>query len=113
MNQAVIATDEDRAAREIYWRTKLRRLRFGAEPLRVQVERYRRVTIVLSVISGSVALGFLAIFSSFRRPDVALVLDAILFVPIVGLAWLDFGRLAKDVADYEAERQQQGLQGTY
>jgi hypothetical protein len=104
MRHPSIETDQDWADRELYWRRKLRRLRFGVEPLAVQVEKYRKVTIVLSAVSAGIALMFLMIFSAFRRPDVGLILIAILIAPIIGLAWLDFRTLAGRVAGYELER---------
>jgi hypothetical protein len=104
MSHAPIETDQDWAERELYWRARLRRLRFGAEPLAVQVEKYRRVTIVLSAVSAGIALMFLMIFSAFRRPDIGLILVAILFVPMISLAWLDFRTLAGRVDEYERER---------
>ena len=98
-------TDRDWSERELYWRSRLRRLRFGVEPLPVQVERYRKVTIALSAVSAGVALMFLMIFSAFRRPDIGLILIAVLFVPMVSIAWLDFRKLAGRVDEYERERE--------
>jgi hypothetical protein len=62
------------------------------------------VTIVLSAVSAGIALMFLMIFSAFHRPDIGLILIAILFVPIISLAWLDFRTLAGRVEEYERER---------
>jgi hypothetical protein len=104
MTGVPIETDQDWAERERYWRARLRRLRFGVEPLAVQVEKYRKVTIVLSAVSAGIALMFLMIFSAFRRPDIGLVLIVVLFVPMISLAWLDFRTLAGRVAEYERER---------
>lgn len=104
MSRDPIETDQDWAERELYWRGKLRRLRFGVEPLAVQLEKYRRVTIVLSGVCGGIAFMFLAIFAAFRRPDIGAVVDLVLFVPIVGLAWREYLSLAARVAAYEAER---------
>ena len=91
--------------RERYWRRKLRRLRFGVEPLAVQLEKHRKVTVALSCVCAGIALMFLMIFTAFGRPDVGAIVDLVLFVPILGLAWLDFRTLATRVAAYEAERQ--------
>ena len=104
MSRAPIETDEEWAERERYWRGKLRRLRFGAEPLAVQLEKYREVTVVLSCVCGGIALMFLAIFAAFRRPDIGAAVDLVLFGPIVGIAWGDYRALAGRVAAYEAER---------
>ncbi len=35
-----------------YWRRKLGRLRLGVEPIPDQVARYRRVTVMLTVVPG-------------------------------------------------------------
>jgi hypothetical protein len=104
MSHAPIETDQDWADRELYWRRKLRRIRFGVEPLAVQVEKYRKVTIVLSAVSAGIALMFLMIFSAFHRPDIGLILVTVLFAPMIGLAWFDFRTLAGRVAEYERER---------
>src|SRR4051794_6266091 len=99
-----IETDQDWADREVYWRGKLHRLRFGAEPLSVQVERYRRTTIALTVVASVVAAMFLMIFSAFRRPEIAVIIIGILLAPMVGLAWIDFRALRGRFEAYEAER---------
>ena len=104
MSRAPIETDQDWAEREVYWRGKLRRLRFGVEPLTVQLEKYRQVTIVLTCVCIGIALMSVMIFGAFRRPDIGIVVDLVLFVPIVGLAWLEYWSLAGRVAAYEAER---------
>jgi hypothetical protein len=104
----MIDSEQDWASREAYWRGKLRRLRFGVEPLAVQLEKNRKVTIVLSCVCAVIALMFLAIFSAFRRPDVGAIVDAVILGPIVGLAWLDYRTLAARVAAYEAEKKAKG-----
>ncbi|HEY2156009.1 MAG TPA: hypothetical protein VGH33_10290, partial [Isosphaeraceae bacterium] len=52
-----------------------------------------------------IALMFLMIFTAFGRPDVGAIVDLVLFVPIIGLAWVDYRTLAARVAAYEAEDQ--------
>ncbi len=99
-----IETDQDWADREVYWQTKLRRLRFGAEPLRVQVERYRLVTVAMTVVASVMAMIFVFIFTAFRRPDIAGIIIGGFFLPIIGLAWLDFLSLQSRFGAYEAER---------
>jgi hypothetical protein len=94
------ASSTDRAS---YWRQRLGRLRLGAEPLAEQLERYRRATWVLTLVPVAIGLMIAAIFAAFRRPDIGLLLAAILAVPIATLAWLDFLRLQRAVAEYEAE----------
>jgi hypothetical protein len=104
MTRPPIDTDQDWAERELYWRRKLRRLRFGVEPLAVQLEKYRKVTIALSFVCAGIALLFLMIFTAFERPDIGAAVVLVLLAPIVGWAWLDYRKLAARVATYEAER---------
>jgi hypothetical protein len=98
----------DWPARERYWRWKLRRLRFNAEPLGDQVKKYRRATTVLTIVPAGIGLIFLGIFAAFRRPDVGLILSGVILVPIVAGAWLDYWRLARNVRAYERERSEAG-----
>lgn len=98
--------DEPWAARELRWRRELRRLRFDAEPIPVQVEKYRRVTIGLTAVAAGMAVLFLLVFAAFRRPDIAVVIDLVLFGPIVGLAWLDYRSLERKARAYEAEKRE-------
>jgi hypothetical protein len=90
--------------REVYWQSKLRRLRIGAEPLTVQVALYRKTTVVLTIVCAGLATVFLAIFASFRRPDIGLIVDLCVVVPIVSIAWLDQLILERRVTTYELER---------
>src|SRR5512135_1798677 len=93
----------DWTARERYWRRKLGRLRLGAEPLEEQLARYRRVTWILTDVCAILALMFVGLFAAFRRPDVGGILALVLLSPIVALAWLDYGLLARRVARYTRE----------
>ena len=76
--------------REAYWHRKLRRIRFGAEPISEQVARQFRVTVALTGVASGIGFLFLAIFAAFGRPDVGAVVVGVLVVPVVGLAWLDY-----------------------
>jgi hypothetical protein len=89
--------------REAWWRRKLGRLRLGVEPLEEQVERYRRATWALTVVPAILAVMFLALFTAFGRPDIALLLIAILLLPIVVFAWIDQVLLAQRARRYLAE----------
>ncbi|MDX2035725.1 MAG: hypothetical protein SFX72_03655 [Isosphaeraceae bacterium] len=91
-------------AREITWRRKLRRLRFNAEPLAEQVEKYRRATVVLTVVPALIAVFFVAIFAAFGRPDIGLIGVAVLFIPMLAWAWADFLTLRRRYRAYERER---------
>jgi hypothetical protein len=89
--------------RDAWWRRKLGRLRLEAEPLEEQVARYRRVTWALTVVPAILAIMFVALFTAFGRPEIGLVLVAILLVPIVLVAWLDQAILAHRARRYLAE----------
>ena len=89
--------------REAWWRRKLGRLRLGVEPLEQQVARYWRVTWALTVVPAILAIMFVALFTAFSRPDIGLILSAILLVPIVLIAWLDQAILAHRARRYLAE----------
>ncbi|GAC1448526.1 MAG: hypothetical protein NVSMB9_31810 [Isosphaeraceae bacterium] len=90
-------------ARLIYWRRKLGRIRLGVEPVEEQLAKYRRVTLLLSAIPLGIGLIILALFSAFRRPDVGLVVDLFLILPIVALAWIDHAVLRFRVLRYLKE----------
>jgi hypothetical protein len=93
-------------ARENEWRRKLGRLRLGVEPLDEQVARYRRVTWALTAVPSVVGLMFFALFAIFGRPDIGLIFVTIVLMPIVIVAWLDFGLMARRARRYLAEREQ-------
>jgi len=98
--------EDDWGARERDWQRKLGRLRLGAEPLDEQLAKYRRVTWALTVVPLVIGLMFLALFSAFWRPDVGALIAAVLVLPIVVIAWRDFGRLKRQAADYLREREE-------
>ena len=85
------------------WRRKLGRLRLGVEPIEEQLARYRRVTWALTAVPSLLGLMFLTLFTVFGRPDIGLIFDAIVLLPIVIGAWLDYGLLAKRATRYRLE----------
>ena len=95
--------EDDWVVRQRYWSKKLGRIRLGAEPVEVQLDKYRRVTIGLTVVPFCVGLMFVALFSAFGRPDVGLILASVLFVPVVAIAWIDFAVLNARVKAYLRE----------
>jgi membrane protein YdbS with pleckstrin-like domain len=97
-------TDEAWQARQRYWRRKLGRLRLGVEPIEDQLARYRRVTWMLTAVPLIIGLMFLGLFAAFQRPDVGLVLAAVLLLPIVAIAWIEHGLLLLRAARYTRER---------
>lgn len=88
---------------DLQWQRKLGRLRLHAEPLSVQLHRYRRVTWTLTILPGILGLVFLTLFSLFQAPLIGLALVGILFLPVVLGAWLEDLRLHRLVAAYERE----------
>ena len=97
---------EDWQDRERYWRRTLGRIRLGAEPVEEQLRKYRRVTWMLTAVPLGLAAIFVALFSAFRRPDVGIVTALVLFLPVVALAWIDYGLLSRRVARYSSELRQ-------
>jgi hypothetical protein len=89
--------------REQEWRRKLGRLRLGVEPIEEQLARYRRVTWALTAVPLAIGLMFLTLFTIFGRPDIGLIFDAIILLPIVIGAWLDYALLAKRARRYLVE----------
>lgn len=82
----------------------LGRLRLDAEPLEVQLARYRAAFHVLAGVTTSIAAAFFALFAAFDRPGVGLAVAALLWLPIVGVSWRDHRRLSRDVERQLQER---------
>jgi hypothetical protein len=89
--------------RENQWRRKLGRLRLGVEPIEEQLARYRRVTWALTAVPALVGTMFLTLFTVFGRPDIGLIFDAIVLLPIAVGAWLDYAVLARRARRYLVE----------
>ncbi len=91
------------------------RLRLGVEPLEDQLARYRRVTWMLTAVPLGIALLFVSLFAAFRRPEIGLIVAAILLLPIIVFAWVEYGLLVFRVARYTREHataaQQQTTRG--
>jgi len=90
-------------ARRKYWAGKLGRLRLGVEPIEEQLTRYRRVTWVLTAVPAFLSTFLFCLFAVFRRPDVGLVVAALLFLPICSGAWLGYLGLRRRARRYLAE----------
>ena len=107
MQARVSAPDRDLESRwrlrENHWRRKLGRLKLGVEPIEEQLTRYRRVTWALTAVPGVIGLMFLTLFTVFGRPDIGLIFDAIVLLPIVVGAWLDYAWLARKARRYLTE----------
>jgi hypothetical protein len=89
--------------RQNQWRRKLGRLRLGVEPIEEQLARYRRVTWALTAVPSLVGLMFLTLFTVFGRPDIGLIFDAVVLLPIVIGAWLDYALLTRRARRYLVE----------
>ncbi len=107
METKVTVRDEDLESRwrlrQNQWRRKLGRLRLGVEPIEEQLARYRRVTWALTAVPSLLGLMFLTLFTVFGRPDIGLIFDGIVLMPIVIGAWIDFALLAKRAERYRVE----------
>jgi hypothetical protein len=89
--------------RESYWRRKLGRLRLGVEPIEDQLDRYRRVTWVLTAVPSILGIGFVTLFTIFGRPDIGLILVAAILMPVVLGAWWDYAMMAGRARRYARE----------
>jgi hypothetical protein len=89
--------------RENQWRRKLGRLKLGVEPIEEQLARYRRVTWALTAVPCLLGLIFLTLFTVFGRPDIGLIFDSIVLLPIMIGAWLDYALLARRARLYLVE----------
>src|SRR4029079_8830042 len=96
--------DEAWHRREAEWAYKLGRLHLNAEPLEEQVLRYLRVTWALTGVIGVIASMFFCLFAVFGRPDVGLVVVAILLIPMIAVSWVSHLRLRRRAAAYLEER---------
>ena len=86
-----------------HWSHHLGRLRLGVEPLDVQVAKYRRTAIALTIVPAVIGLLFLALFTAFERPDIGFLLAAIVIIPIAGPVWFGQAKLSRHAAAFERE----------
>jgi hypothetical protein len=89
--------------RENYWRRKLGRLRLGVEPIEEQLARYRRATWALTAVPAILAVFFVSLFTVFGRPDIGLILVAVVLLPVVLGAWWDYAMMAGRARRYRRE----------
>jgi hypothetical protein len=59
---------------------------------------------MLTAVPMVIAVMFFALFTAFRRPDIGLIIAALLVLPIVVSAWTDQCLLESRVARYLRER---------
>ena len=87
--------------RTIDWSRRLGPLRLDAEPLRVQLERRRKVSLGVTGVSLIVSALFLQIFFAFSAPLLGLAVVSALLGPVIAGAWLEYRGLKRRVAEYE------------
>jgi hypothetical protein len=101
--QRRLQRDADWAARQVYWRNRLGRLRLGVEPIEEQLERYRRVTVMVTALSVLLGVAFVSLFAAFGRPEIGAVVALVLFLPVILVAWADHAALRRRAAGYLGE----------
>src|SRR5262245_57323320 len=92
--------------RRRYWQRRLGRIRLGAEPVAWQLERYKFVTWALTVVPLGIAAIIVGIFTAFGAPVTGLAAVAILFGPVIAIAWWDYQRMSAAVRAFLGERTQ-------
>ena len=103
MENPIADLDDRWRDRRDVWARRLGRLRLGGEPLDVQLTRHRLTTWGMTAVAGAIGLMFVALFSAFGRPDVGLILVAILILPVIVFAWIGYLRLARRARGYDRE----------
>lgn len=90
--------------RERQWARELGRIRFDQGPLSDQLEKQKRVTWVLTAVTGWIAFLILALFTAFKHPGIGAIVSGVIFGPIILLAWLDFRKLEGRARAYLREK---------
>ena len=90
--------------RERLWARELGRVRIGVEPIPEQVAKYRRVTVVVTIVAGGIGTMILALFLAFRAPWAGLIVSGGLFGPVILSAWIGQWRLEARAASYLREK---------
>ncbi len=75
---------------------------FDAEPVSKQIARRFRVTVALTAMPALIGSIILAIFTGFGRPEVGLGLITILLLPVVVMAWVEYGLYRSRVRSFLA-----------
>lgn len=96
----------DRIERQEYWSRRLGRIRLGVEPLRDQLARLRKVSIVATLVILFIGLFMFMLFVVFGRPDIGAIVAAIAILPLCGLAWSEDWKCHRRVREYERELSQ-------
>lgn len=94
----------DWPSRQREWQRRLPRLRLEAEPIEEQVERYRRATIALSVITAGIAAIILILFTLFGAPWFGVFLSLLPAGAVISAAWRSHQRLRHASAQYLLDR---------
>ena len=90
--------------RQRRWAVKLGRIQLGVEPVEEQLEKYRRVTWMITIVTGWIAFVIAALFVAFKSPGTGLLVSGVLFGPIIISAWLGYRKLEAKVRAYLREK---------
>ncbi len=93
------------AERKREWERRLRRLDLDAGPGDEPLEKFRTLTIVLSMTPCLIGLIGLGLFIAFGRPFVGLLLAGGFTGGLLTLIWLEFRRVAVTFSAYLQERE--------
>lgn len=86
------------------WRIRLARLSPYALEIEQQLDRLYRLTVALTIVPGVMAAIVLTLFVLFGRADVGLISIALIFGPMIGLAWWDYRRISRQARTYLASK---------
>ncbi|WP_169981185.1 hypothetical protein [Tautonia rosea] len=95
----------DWPARKRDWQRRLPRLRLEAEPIEEQIDRYRRATIALSVVTMMVAGMVLVLFTVFGAPWFGLLVSLVPAGTVISAAWRSHQQLRSGARKYLLDRE--------
>lgn len=86
------------------WRVRLARLSPFSIEIEEQLDRLHKLTIALTIVPGIMATIILVLFIVFGRPDIGLIAISLIFGPMIGMAWWDYRRIARQARTYLASK---------
>lgn len=90
--------------RERYWRRRLGRIKLGVEPVEQQLELYRRITWMVTLLALGIGAIIFVLFAARGAILWGLAIAAPISVPVIALAWFEHYRLHNRAMAYLAER---------
>ena len=90
--------------RQLRWAVELGRIRLGVEPVEEQLEKYRRVTWAITIVTGWIAFLIAALFVAFKSPGTGLIVSGVLFGPIIASAWIGYRKMEAKARAYLQEK---------